>query len=86
MKLMEWFNINEHADIGSWKPFFVSFFLTLSSGALEYIDVASAISSIFIKIGQLVTVILAAYIAANNAHAIYKKKQEGKRERERTGN
>lgn len=86
MKLMEWFNVNEHTNAVSWKPFFASGFLALSSRALQCIDVVNAVSSIIIKLGQVVTVVLAVYIAANNAHAIYKKNQEEKRERKRNSN
>jgi hypothetical protein len=86
MKPMDWLNLNEHTDIVSWKPFFVSGFLTISSYALQCVEAADIISSIVIKLGQVITVILATYIAGNNAYAIYKKKQEGKRERKRTSN
>jgi hypothetical protein len=86
MKLMEWFNVNEHTDVVSWKPFFISGFLTLGSYAMQCVEAADVISSIVIKLGQVVTVVLAVYIAGNNAHAIYKKNQEEKRERKRNSN
>ena len=86
MKLMEWLNLNEHTDIVSWKPFFISGFLTLGSWAMQCLETADAISSVLIKLGQLVTVFLALYIAGHNAHSIYKKKQEEKRERKRNSN
>jgi hypothetical protein len=86
MRFMDWFNVNDHTDVVSWKPFLASAFLTISSWAMEMIKVADTIGSVIIKLGQVATVVLALYIAANNAHSIYKKKQEDKRERERTGN
>jgi hypothetical protein len=81
---MEWFNIDQHADMASWKPFFISNALLFTSWGLELITIANIATSVAIRLGQLAMVGLGVYIAAHNAYGIYKKNKEDKIERERT--